>query len=494
MRTCGDLFPQVCEFANLLAAYRQAARGKRTQDGVGRFGTEVERELLRLREELRSKSYRPGSYKTKMIHHPKRRMISAAPFRDRVVHHALCRVAMPHFERKMIHDLYSNRAGKGTHAAIRRAQEFSRRYPLVLKCDVRKFFPSMDHALLKAELRRTIRCADTLWLFDTIIDASNPQEPVCCVFPGDDIAEAALRRVGLPIGNLTSQWFGGIYLTRFDHWVKEALGCPGYVRYVDDILLFANCNGDLAEWKGAIFEMLASFRLSPNIRKTRVFHSSEGITFLGQRIWPTKRRIARPNVVSARRRLLWNAREHLAGRLDREGLVRRWASWKGHASQADGHAVIEHIRDALRAVLARQDKHQSGFAGRVVEQLHIQPGLCCAQQQQPVEQQQQQWVPVRQGDRGGCPSCSRQAERPHPRLRAEPEIEAHQSSPVLASETGENEQGKLPGPVGEAESPGTGFPVYQPRSSMFFTVSPNGEANYGVCERAGNFSVENQRL
>ena len=347
MKTHGHLFEEICAFPNLLAAWKRAAAGKRQHDSVGRFSTQMERHLFQLRHELLARTYRPGGYREKIITVPKRRMISVAPFRDRVVHHALCAVAMPCFERKMIHDLYSNRAGKGTHAAIRRCQEFSRRYDFVLKCDVRKFFPSMDHAVLKTEFRQTVRCEGALWLLDTIVDASNAQEPVCAVFAGDDLAEAMQRRVGLPIGNLTSQWFGGIYLSAFDHWVKETLRCPGYVRYVDDFLLFSDDKAQLAHWRAAIVEKLCEFRLRLNDRKCRVFQTREGVTFLGQRVWPHRRRILRENVAGARRRLRWNVRQHLRGEITREELSQRWRSWKGHAMQADSIAIIENIRRRL---------------------------------------------------------------------------------------------------------------------------------------------------
>ncbi len=141
----------------------------------------------------------------------------------------------------------------------------------------------MDHAVLKETIRQTIACRDTLWLLDKIIDGSNRQEPVCQVFPGDDLAEAAVRRVGLPIGNLTSQWFGGVYLTAFDHWVKETLRCPGYVRYVDDFLLFADDKAQLAEWRAAIVGRLLEHRLHLNERKSRSYPTKDGVTFLGQR-------------------------------------------------------------------------------------------------------------------------------------------------------------------------------------------------------------------
>jgi retron-type reverse transcriptase len=355
MITHNHLYDRICAFDNLVAAAKLAMRGKRFEDAVGKFNANLEREALRLQRELSEQTYRPGAYTTKIITRPKVRMISAAPFRDRVVHHALCRVVMPLFERKMIGDLYSNRPGKGTHQAIRRAQYFSRRHRYVLKADIKKFFPSMDHAALKAAFRRTIACRDTLWLMDTIVDASNAQEPVCTVYPGDDLSEAMSRRVGLPIGNLTSQWFAGVYLSDFDHWVKEQLRCPGYVRYVDDFLLYGDDKRMLANWREQVGVKLAETRLRVNERKTRVFRTCDGVTFLGQRIWPDRRRLCRENVASARRRLLWNVRQYQAGRLDWEALRQRWYSWVGHAEQAQGGGIINQLREQI--------SHAFGTAG-----------------------------------------------------------------------------------------------------------------------------------
>lgn len=351
MKTHNHLWDEVCAFENLLRAARQAEAGKRLQRIIGGFRSNIEAELLQLQRELRENSYQPGGYREKWIERPKRRMISAAPFRDRVVHHAVCNVVMPLFERKMIHDLYSNRAGKGTHAAIHRCQEYSRHFRYVLKCDVRKFFPSMDHQVLKQILRKTIACRDTLWLLDRIIDGSNRQEPVCHVFPGDDLATAAERRVGLPIGNLTSQWFGCIYLTPFDHWVKEELRCPGYVRYVDDFLLFSDDKRQLAEWRAAVRARLVHYRLNLNHRKSRTFRTVDGVTFLGQQVWPGRRRLCRENVAAARRRLRWNVRQFKRGWLSKEALLTRWNSWRGHAMQAGGGALTEKVRSELRMIL-----------------------------------------------------------------------------------------------------------------------------------------------
>jgi retron-type reverse transcriptase len=351
MKTHNQLYGEIWSFENLLLAARKAERGKRLQDSIGRFRTHLEPELLQLQHELRAKTYLPGGYREKIITRPKRRMISAAPFRDRVVHHALCNVIMPLFERKMIFDLYSNRPGKGTHAAIRRCQEFSRRYRFVLKCDVRKFFPSMDHGILKDIIRQTICCGDTLWLMDRIIDGSNRQEIVCNLFPGDDLMAAGTRRLGLPIGNLTSQWFAGVYLTPFDHWVKEDLRCPGYARYVDDFLLCSDDKEQLAAWRAAIIGKLTEYRLRLNEKKSRVFRATDGVTFLGQRVWPWRRRLCADNVRSARRRLRWNVRQYQRGCLRQAELLCRWNSWRGHAAQAGTGALVERIRQELREEL-----------------------------------------------------------------------------------------------------------------------------------------------
>ena len=158
-------------------------------------------------------------------------MISAAPYRDRVVHHALCAVIMPIFEKTLIHDTYANRVGYGTHRALERFTSFARSHRYVLQCDIRKYFPSIDREILKTLIRRKIQCPDTLWLIDAIIDNGNDQESSPDFFPNDSLLDPVERKRGLPIGNLTSQWFANIYLSGFDHFVKEQLKVKKYLRY-----------------------------------------------------------------------------------------------------------------------------------------------------------------------------------------------------------------------------------------------------------------------
>jgi retron-type reverse transcriptase len=191
------LYEQITSWDNLYLAYRKAAKGKRGKGPAARFEYKLEDNLLRLQQELLTKSYRPGPYNSFYIHEPKRRLISAAPFRDRVVHHALCNLIEPIFDRSFIFDSYANRVGKGTHRALDRCQAFARRFRYVLTCDLKQYFPSIDHQLLRQILVRKLPCPDTGWLIDQILASgvgvlAETYDMVW--FPGDDLLAAARPR------------------------------------------------------------------------------------------------------------------------------------------------------------------------------------------------------------------------------------------------------------------------------------------------------------
>ena len=154
---------------------------------VEAFEFDLEKNLVSLRRDLLERTYLPGPFRTFTITDPKPRLISAAPYRDRVVHHALCNVLEPIFERSFVFDSYACRRGKGTHAAVDRYTAFARKNRCVLKCDVRKFFPSVDHAMLLERLARKIKDPDAMWLAGVIVKHSNPQEDVPGFFPGHDL-------------------------------------------------------------------------------------------------------------------------------------------------------------------------------------------------------------------------------------------------------------------------------------------------------------------
>jgi retron-type reverse transcriptase len=255
-----DLFGRIASFSALRTAAMKAALGKRGTPGAASFLANLETNLLRIERALLEGRWQSGGYTEIELHEPKRRIVSAAPFRDRVVHHALCAVVAPIFERGFIDDTYANRKGYGTHRAIARYEQFRNRYRHVLRADIYRYFPAIDHAILKADLRRRIACPQTLWLLDAIIDGSNAQEPVDLLFPGDDLLAPLTRRRGLPIGNLTSQLFGNVYLDALDHFAKEVLRAP-YLRYVDDFALFHDDPLVLAGWRERLAAFLAHRRL-----------------------------------------------------------------------------------------------------------------------------------------------------------------------------------------------------------------------------------------
>ena len=315
MKRQNGLYEQICSFENLLAAAYRARRGKRARLDVLSFHFELERHLLRLRAELLERDYKPGGYRSFWIRDPKRRLISAAPYRDRVVHHALCRIIEPVFERGFIHASYANRVGKGTHRALDHATRLARRQPWVLKCDIEKYFPSIDHEILLARLARRIKCRDTMWLLNRIIANSNAQEDVFRYFPGDTLFTPLERRRGIPIGNLTSQFFANVYLDGFDHFVQERLGCSGsgagYIRFADDFLVFGESKEWLAGLPVKLQEYLNGLRLRMHAGKCQVMPVKLGVPFLGWRVYPDHRRLRRATGVRIQRRwreLVWERR------------------------------------------------------------------------------------------------------------------------------------------------------------------------------------------
>ena len=380
-----DLFDGIASFPALHAAAMRAAKGKRAKPGAAAFLANLETETLRLERELHSGRYRPGRYKTIEIRDPKHRIVSAAPFRDRVIHHAFCAVCEPLFERSFIHDSYANRKGRGTHRAVARYEVFRDRFRVVLRCDIYRYFAAIDHEILKRDLRRRISCPRTLALADRIIDGSNPQEPVNLYYRGDDLFTPYERRRGLPIGNLTSQFFANLYLNGLDHFCKEVLRAKGYLRYVDDFALFHDEPERLAEWRGRIDRYLEGRRLRLHPRKTHVAPTREPATFLGFVLLPGgSRRLPEDNVRRFRNRLRGLRDRWKHGRVERDEVDRRIRSWIAHAEHADSWRLRQAIfrggwYDPAREGLAVP--RSSGGARRLLEQQTEEPALREPQQE-----------------------------------------------------------------------------------------------------------------
>lgn len=345
MRRIGGLWEGLTGWSNLHASFQSAARGKHRRADVAVFELNVESELAALRRELIDGTYRPGEYRTFAVRDPKPRLISAAPFRDRVVHHALTRVIEPVFERRFTTRSFASRKGYGTHLALQLAVRACGRYRFSLQCDIRKYFPSIDHLILKQQLRRALRCARTLDLADLIIDRSNPQEAHSPYFPGDTLFTPFERRRGLPLGNQSSQFFANVYLNWLDQFVLRELKPAEYVRYVDDFVLFGDSEAELLQMRRAIVDQLAGLRLVLHAGKSRVYRTQDGLTLLGWRITPAGVRLKRSNVVTMRRRLGTMAEQWRAGEIEWAEVAMRINSWIGHARHGDTWRVREQMFD-----------------------------------------------------------------------------------------------------------------------------------------------------
>ncbi len=342
-----NLFDRIANFQALHAAARHAVKGKRKKSGAAAFFANLEGELLALERQLRAGIYRPGRYVAFAVNDPKKRIVSAAPFRDRVVHHALCAVVEPIFEAGFIDHTFANRLCKGTHCALEAYERYRDRHAHVLRCDIYRYFPAIDHAILKSDLRRRIACTSTLALLDLIVDGSNPQEPVNLHFDGDDLFEPLRRRRGLPIGNLTSQFFANLYLAGFDHFVTEVLRAP-YVRYVDDFALFADDPAILLNWRSQIERYLVGRRLKLHPRKTFASTCREPAQFLGVVLDDGHRRLPDDNVRRFRNRLRGLRDQWRAGTIGIEDVDARVKAWIAHAEHADTwrlrHAIFRGCR------------------------------------------------------------------------------------------------------------------------------------------------------
>lgn len=331
------LIGQIADWDNMIAAHRLARRGKRSRSEVIRFEARLWENLAALQVELLHGSYQPGRYREFTIYEPKRRLIMALPYRDRVAQHAIAAVCAPIWDRAMIDDTYACRPGKGTHYGADRVERWMREMDRsghrfwVLKMDLSQFFPSIPHDLAKRVIRRKISCPTTLALLDRIIDSTAGH---------DETAP-----VGIPVGNLTSQWIANLVGNEIDQWAKRELRLKRYIRYMDDMVVLAWDKDELLRIREAFQDKLAE--LGFEFSKTSVLPTSRGINFLGYRIWHDHRLLRKDSVVRARRRF-----KHLQG-LYARGLisverVRQFVqSWLAHAMHADSFEVRKEIMEGI---------------------------------------------------------------------------------------------------------------------------------------------------
>ena len=341
----GYLYGSLTSWSNLYLAYKKACKHKQSKSETTEWMYNCEKYLFELQAELREQRYRPQPYKYFVIREPKERIISVASFRDRVVHHALVNIIDPYFEAIFIKDSYATRKEKGLHLAVSAAQKYACRYKWYLKLDIEKFFTSVNHEILLKLINRKIKDPAVMSLCRIILS-------------NQTVSMGMEENKGLPVGNLTSQFFANIYLNQLDHFVKQdiglraadfQIGCGksefatpthatprfGYVRYMDDFILFSD---DPIELKQAL-EQIKQFvqqqlELCIKPKSVQINRVSHGIPYLGYRFFPKLLRIRRENLKRCLKGIEKTEHAYTQGRISAEVLYQSTRSRMGFIGYA----------------------------------------------------------------------------------------------------------------------------------------------------------------
>ncbi|MFH1174801.1 MAG: reverse transcriptase domain-containing protein [archaeon] len=342
MATDEDMFTRLCSYTNLELAFQKARRGKTLKSYVIDYEANLKENLLKLRNELLLLTYRPLPLKTFILHDPKTRKISKSDFRDRVIHHAVCNIIEPLFDKTFIYDSHANRLGKGTFKAIIRYEQFARqvsknntRTVFVLKVDVKHYFDTVDHKMLMQILARRISDERVLWLIGVILANHHTTE----------------EGKGMPLGNLTSQFFANVYLNELDQFVKHELRAKYYIRYVDDFVIMHTSQKVLDEYKRRIDDFLndhLAVALHPD--KSKVIPLVQGVVFLGFKIHPYHKRVRDKNVRKFERKLADHAASCAQGMITREQAVECFEGWLAYIAHANTYKYRRAITRRFNAL------------------------------------------------------------------------------------------------------------------------------------------------
>ncbi len=303
MKRVNNLYERIYDLNNLYLAYYKASKGKKNKQSVIDFSNDLDRNLSDLQSQFIRRDVVFGDYYYFMITDPKERLICASPFSERVAQHAIINITEEYFENFQIFDSYACRKGKGVHRAVNRAFSMCKKYKYFLKLDVRKYFDSIDHVVLHRLLERRFKDIDLLSLFWAIIDSYKTS-------PGK----------GLPIGNLSSQYFANFYLAYFDRFIKQDLRVKDYVRYMDDFLLFSNSMDDLLNLLDSVKSFLNTHLLI-DVKEPIINKVSDGFPFLGCRVYNNKILLSSRSRKRLKRKLVYYEKNYLDGFWDIDELV-----------------------------------------------------------------------------------------------------------------------------------------------------------------------------
>ena len=335
------IFERIVSLENLFLAWEEFKKGKSSRQDVQEFEWKLEQNIFFLYRDLRSHEYKHGPYEGFMICDPKQRQIHKASVRDRVLHHAVFKILNPIFEPTFIAHSFSCREGKGTHKAVDALETFlrktSRNYRLqcfALKCDIHRFFASVDHAILLSILGKTIKDADALWLLREIVESFGISG---C--PDDDCK-------GIPIGNLTSQLFANLYMNEFDQFMKQQLKVKQYVRYTDDFIMVAAHKSDLEKLLPPMRDFLRErLRLSLHPQKIILRKFGQGIDFLGYVVLPHYRALRTRTKKRMFRKLKLRAVSFKAGTGSESSVESSLQSYLGVLSHANTNQFSEQLKN-----------------------------------------------------------------------------------------------------------------------------------------------------
>jgi len=319
MKRHGDLFDKIVEMNNLETAFAKSAKGKHWQDTVKHIEDNLPEKLGEIREMLMDGSFKTSKYRIKRIYEPKERDIYILPFfPDRIIQHAIMNIVEPIWLPLFIKDSYACIKDRGQHAGSRRLMGMIRNKKYCLKCDVRKFYPSVNHEVLFEIIERKIKCKRTLSLFRDIIDS----------IPGES---------NIPIGNYTSQWMGNLYLNELDQMIKHKYKVKDYLRYCDDFILLNNDKSKLAELRDVVISFMSD-RLKMTLGTAEIFPVSQGIDFLGYRHFPEGYVLLRKSTaLRVKKRIKNMLAQYASGRIEAERVECSLASTQGWLRWANTH-------------------------------------------------------------------------------------------------------------------------------------------------------------
>lgn len=356
MKRIGNIFQKIYSYENILAAYHNAALGRRYRHDVMKYTQNLEENLIEIQNELIWHTYKVGEYHEFFVHDPKKRLIMSLPFKDRIVQWAIYRVMNPIFDRRYIHTSYGCRVGGGAHKAIKQLQRYIRTTPqdaYVLKLDMSKYFYRVNHDILFGILKKIFKDKEVIWLMKTIIYGDHL---FGIQIDDHNYEKERVPGVGMAIGNLSSQMFANLYLNELDQYCKHVLHVKKYIRYMDDISIVSDDKRELWRYEKAIDEFVTTKLALKLNNKTAVVSERQGVDFCGYRIFRDHIRLRKRSALHMKRRLKSIRKKYFNWKATSENYHDSLMSYLGSLKHCDGQRLTEKILHD--GVLIRGNQHE----------------------------------------------------------------------------------------------------------------------------------------